>query len=126
MIYMVDSSAWIEYFSGSDVGIIIREIIEKEKLITSILVIAELADKYLREGKPFHRELLFLQSKVSIIPMNVNIALQGAKIKTQRRPMFPKFGLVDALILATAQLHKATLLTKDNDFRGIENVTILK
>jgi predicted nucleic acid-binding protein len=37
-----------------------------------------------------------------------------------------KFGMIDAIILATANEHKQILLTFDNDFRGLPGVKVLK
>lgn len=123
--FLIDSSAWVEYFSGSKIGLSIKEIIETGKIATSILVIAELADKFIRENKSFQKELLFIQSKAAILPLNINIVLTAAKIKKERRKDYPKFSLADALIYSCAKNVNTTLLTKYNDYRGLESVRVI-
>ncbi len=122
--FLIDSCAWIEYFSGSKIGLSIKEIIETDKIATSILVIAELSDKFIRENKSFQKELLFIQSKAAILPLNIDIVLYAAKIKKERRKNYPKFGLADAIIYSCAKNNNTILITKDNDYRGLEKVRI--
>lgn len=123
--YVIESSAWVEYFGGTPKGEQLKEIIETELIATSLLAIAELADKAEREQQPFDNVLQFIQSKATILPLTVPIVLSAAKLKKQLRRQNPKFGLADAIHLATAVLHSAPLLTADNDFRGAENVIFI-
>ena len=46
-----DTYAWVEYFIGSERAIVAKEYIERgEEIVTSDIVLAEIARKYLREG----------------------------------------------------------------------------
>lgn len=123
--YIIDSSAWLEYYIASSKGMKIREIIEQETIATSILAIAELADRFEREDKNFSEFLLFIQSRAMILTLTVEIALQAAKIKKNKRVKESKFGLVDAIHLATTFKENAILVTADNDFRDENNVLII-
>ena len=123
--FIVDSSAWAEYFGGSEAGIAIQKIFEEKSLATSILAIAELADKYEREGRSFTGRLDFIKSKAAILPLTILIALAASKIKKEIRLNNPKFGLIDALHLATAKQYSSLLLTTDKDFKGIELALVL-
>src|SRR3989344_980476 len=114
--YIIDSSVWVEYFSGSEKGKKSKEIIDQKKIATSIICIAELADKFTREERPFHNHLLFIQSKSAILPLSVPITILAAKVKLEQRKKKPKFGLADALQFATAREIGATLITGDSDF----------
>ena len=123
--YVLDSSAWLEYLEGSEKGARIHEIIEERTAAITILALAELADKFERENRAFEKTLQFIQSKSPILSLNISIIQGAAKIKKKQRLSQSKFGLIDALHLATAKYHGAIFITKDLDFKGIENVVIL-
>ncbi len=123
--YVVDSSVWVEYFNGTEKGNKVKAIIEEENIAASIMTIAELADKFSRENKPFDDFLQFILSRSAIIQLDIELILNAAKIKKEQRSKKPKFGIVDAIHLATAQKEKSTFLTLDKDFSGINSVIIL-
>lgn len=123
--YLIDSSVWIEYFSGSQKSIKIRNILENELIATSIIAIAEIADKFERENKPLDQILNFIRSRAAILPLTVDIALLAAKLKKEIRKRNSKFGLTDALYLATASKENSIFITADNDFSGTSNVIII-
>jgi len=52
-----------------------------------------------------------------IIPVDENIAMFSAKIGQQLG-----LAMADSMILATAQIHHATLWTQDADFKGLASV----
>lgn len=123
--YLIESSAWVEYLGGSDRGKKISSIIETETIATSIISIAELADKAEREQQSLGIILQFIQSKAAILPITVNVALRAAQLKKKLREQHPKFGLVDGIHLATSVEHHTILVTADHDFRGVENTIII-
>lgn len=123
--FMIDSSAWIEYFGGTEKGEKARRIIEAVGIATSIIAIAELADKFEREGRDFHPSLQFIKSKAAIIELTAELALLAAKLKKTARKKSPKFGIADALHLATAIQEKAVLVTADKDFLGLGNTLLI-
>ena len=123
--YCIDSSAWIEYFSGTQKGLKIKKLIEEDLICCSIIAISELADKFEKEEKEFDTKLKFIQSRSTIIQLNIDIALQAAKIKKDIRKQNPKFGLVDGIHLATSQQENSVFVTSDNDFNGIKNTLII-
>lgn len=114
----------MEYFIGSARGAKLREIIEQVPVATSIFAIAELAAKYEREQRSFTAFLDFIQNHSTIIPITIDICLLAAKLKNAIRRQ-GKFGLGDAIHLATAHHERAVLLTTDMDFRGIENAQVI-
>ncbi|MBI2109871.1 PIN domain-containing protein [Candidatus Woesearchaeota archaeon] len=123
--YIIDSSAWIEYFGGNQKSIKIKDIIENELIATSIIAIAEVADKFERENRPLNQVLNFIQSRAAILPLTFDIALLAAKLKKEIRKRNSKFGLTDALHLATASKENSIFITTDNDFSGLSKVVII-
>ncbi len=124
MTYCVDSSAWIEYFGGTKTGLRLKPVLEQENLVTSIMAVAEVADKFEREQKNFRHFLTFMQSRATILSLTITTCTTGATIKNELRKTRRKFGLADGLHLATAREHNATLITTDNDFFGIEGAVV--
>ena len=53
---MIDSYAWIEYFKGSEEGKRAKRYTEKGNCVTPTIVLAELSDKYHREGWKYWEE----------------------------------------------------------------------
>lgn len=123
--YVIDSSAWLEYVAGTPKGMRIRKLIEDAEIATSIIGVFELADKFERERRNFETCLTFIRSRAEILPITVDIALNAAKLKNEIRKEKNKFGASDAIHLATSLSEKATFVTADNDFRGIESVMLI-
>ena len=123
MTVLVDSWAWIEYFKGTPIGRVVEEHLDKdEKVITSSINVAEVFGFLLRnQGEELADEgLQFIMESSFIIPFAVDIAIDAAIAKNEKR-----FGLADAIVYATAKNHHAVILTGDSDFRKIENVKFL-
>lgn len=123
--YVIDSSAWIEYLRGTAKGRKVADIIENKLIATSIISIAEIADKFEKDNCDFSPALRFILSRSNIIQLTINICLKAAKIKKLLRVKNKKFGLADAILLMTAQQEKTVLITTDYDFQGINNVIIV-
>lgn len=123
--YVIDASAWFEYFYGTPKGIKIKSVIEREKIATSIIAIAELADKLARINHKFDIMLQFIQRRSAMINLSVPLVLIAAQLKKESRSKKEKFSLADGVHLATARQENAILVTADNDFSGLEKVMVL-
>ena len=122
---LLDSSAWVELFSASDKGKKVEEFMNSQKVLTSIIAIAELADKFQRDGKETSTAFMIINNSATILPISPEIAIRAGKLKNQIRKTKPKFGLFDALRYATAEQQNAIFVTADHDFSGLKNVMIL-
>ncbi len=123
--YVLDSSAWIEYFSGTKKGEEVQRLIEDKRIATSILAIAEVADKLLRSKITIEEKIAFIHTSAVVLPVTMGISVLAAQFKNSIREHNQKFSLIDGIHLATAQQHHAIFLTTDNDFKGIENVRLI-
>ncbi|MBI4448648.1 PIN domain-containing protein [Candidatus Woesearchaeota archaeon] len=123
--YVLDSSAWYEYLGGTLKGAKIRKIIEEQEVESSIIAIAELSDKCLREARPFEDYLKFIQQRAAILPLTLHIASESGKLKKERRTTKPTFSLADGIHLATAIERKAILVSADDDFEGLPNILLI-
>jgi len=123
--YLIDSSAWVEYFDATPTGKKIKNIIEQEPIATSMLAISELADRYRRKKKDFTPCLSFIESRAEILPVTIGLCTWAAEQKEQERKHSKKFSLIDGFHLATAWLTKTILITTDKDFAKAKNVLLL-
>ncbi len=117
MTVLVDSWAWIEYLKGTPSGEKARSYIEgEEKVIVSAINVAEVRLFLLRHKRTEEEKLIrFLLSTSFPVPVSTEIALQAALTKHEK-----KFGMADAIVLATAKLHDAKIVAGDDDFKGEE------
>ena len=117
----LDSFAWIEYFAGSKKGEKVRIYIEGgEPLYTPAVCLTEIKWRYLREGREPTDEINFITERSLITPLNRDIALLAADIKQKH-----KLHTIDAIIYASSQIKKQTLVTGDQHFKGLPDVEMI-
>ncbi len=123
--HIIDSYAWVEYYLGTKKGARIKEIIETGNIATPILVIAELSDKFAREGKDFNGLFQFISSRSTILLLDVETAIKCGSFKAEMRKRFKQFGIIDAIIYLTAKSNNSKLLTGDVHLKELENVEFI-
>lgn len=128
MKIVIDAYAWVEIFIGSKKGEKVKEkLAEAVEVYTPDIVMAEIARKYLREGtdqQKISRRLKIIKEGSDIASINIDIAFESAKCcmelsekaKTEglRAP-----GLFDAIVLATARVLNAKVMTGDEHFKNL-------
>ena len=117
MIVLLDSSAWLEYFFGSERGEKIKAIVESDHdIIVSKVNLFELFHKILRERcrEDAEKFVSFVVMRSIVDEMDIDTIKLAAEEKK-------KFGLAmaDAFIAATAIKYDATLYTWDKDFETV-------
>lgn len=125
MKILVDTSAWIEYFTGSKEGEIVNNYILNEEIITSIISLLELSYKSDKEGWNIKDYLNFIKIKSQIIGIKESSIIEFGKVYNSSRKKESSFGFADAILLQTAKDEEATILTKDNHFKIFEDVILL-
>lgn len=125
---LLDTSAWVEYFNGSDKGRKVRETLVSAGsfALTTGMVAAELASKFLRDGKPADEIITALRAISVLVAFDYDVANKTAGIYVRQRKSKPKFGIVDAHIVAAAMLNGAKIITCDTDFSGIPEAVVVK
>ena len=104
-----------------------KELLSSEQVFVSVIQIAEVADWSVRNNLPAVEEITAVKEFAQIVPLDEKICEDSARIKKKRRSGGHKdFGLVDALILATARSVNQRLLTIDQHFAGEEDCMVLK
>ncbi len=123
---VLDSFAWIEYFRDSRLGREVDRKLRGSRCATPSIVLAELADKYTREGIPdLSRDLDFIEARTTVIPLDRGIAEEAGRLKTEMRESAPDVPLADGIVYATARRLGADVLTGDPHFRGRRGVVYL-
>lgn len=125
-MHVIDSFAWIEYFAGSKAGESAKEYIEGGDSITPTIVIAELSEKYARLKKDFSNKLKFIILKSRTVALSEDIAILAGAMSVDRKKKMSGWGLADSIILATARLQRADVVTGDEHFRDLEEAIMIK
>ena len=126
---VVDTYAWIEYFNGTEKGEKVKKFLIEEYTYTPEIVLAEIARKYIREEASLEtvKQRLRIIGELSVtVGIDYKIALESGeaylelldhskKLKLKAKP-----GLGDAIILATAKVLNAKILTGDQHFKKIK------
>jgi len=125
---VVDSYAWIELFLGSPMGSKVRELIETaDESFTPDSVLAELSRKYFREGvaeKLVRERLTAVQGASQVVSITPDIAVQASKahldlVERAKKRKLQSPSLFDGLVLGTARLRDAKVVTADPHFKDL-------
>jgi predicted nucleic acid-binding protein len=113
---VVDTSAWIEWLIGSELGQSLRAVWPPMALcIVPTIVQLELAKWLNREvGEDQSDQVMAYTQKCEVAALDTAIALRAAELHRQH-----KLATADAIVYATAQRHGAQLLTCDAHFEGL-------
>ena len=124
-LLLLDASAWIEYFNGSDKGNHVKSVLEKEDCCTCITTLAEIVNWASRENKESKPLIDTIYGLSSIIKVNEDIAVLAGRLNFERKKVNTKWGMLDSFFLATGELYGLRILTKDSDFGDLGTVEIL-
>jgi len=116
---VVDSSGWLEYFAnGPNAKHFQSPLKDSESLIVPVISVYEVFKVVLRErGETEALQAAAAMQKGLVVDLTVTLSLSASKLSLQHA-----LPMADSIILATAQLHKATIWTQDVDFKGIPGV----
>lgn len=116
---VVDSSGWIEYFTGGpNAKFFEPSILATEDLVVPTMVLLEVY-KHIRrhEGQDEALQAVAGMMQGDVQDLDERLALYAGEIGVEEG-----LPLADSVILATARLHEATLWTQDSDFEGMDEV----
>ena len=116
---VVDSSGWLEYFSGTSRSELYADAINDiDNLLVPVITLYEVFKKVTVErGRPAAMQAVVAMRMGKVVPLTDEMALAAATLSIRY-----KLPMADAMILATAQRHEAILMTQDAHFSGIEGV----
>lgn len=116
---VVDSSAWIEYFTqGPNADFFATAIEEPTSLLVPSITVLEVFKWVLREkGEQAALQATALMQQSQVVELDAALALRAAKLGVEHR-----LPLADSIVYATAQAFDATLWTQDADFATMSAV----
>ena len=129
MKYVIDSYAWIEYFMGTKTGEKVKPIIENtEEKITPTICLAEIYAKTLRaeNDELAEKQRIFIKEKSALAPLDEITAVEAAMLTSKLKREIPGWELADSIVYATALIKKAEVVTGDEHFKKLKNVTFIK
>ncbi len=120
---VVDSSGWLEYFSGEGNADFFAPAIEDtEHLLVPVICVYEVFKRVMQQrGLTAARANVSDMHEGKIVDLDTSLALSAAHISTEL-----KLAMADSIILATARAHNATLWTQDEHFKDIEGVQYIE
>ena len=124
---LLDTSAWIELFQGTDNSAIVKNILETGENFTSAITFAEIVYWCSRNGldDKISSYLDGIKNGSTILGLSEAIAISAGKLNYERKKTVKNWGMIDSLILATSLIYDLKILTKDSHFKDLENAEIL-
>lgn len=128
MKIVIDAYAWIEFFTGSEEGRRVKEMLESaDEVYTPDTVLAEIARKYIREGadgKTVEARLEIISAVSNISYIDAELALEAARCYLElaakaRETKLNLPSLFDAIVLATGRTLKSKIVTGDEHFKNL-------
>ncbi len=124
---LFDTSAWIEFFQGTEKGKKVREFLKSKENFTNIVTFAEVINWCLRNRleskiRPY---ISAIKKGSQIIALDETIITLAGRLNYERKMAIKDWGMMDSFILATSLLYELKILTKDSQFKDLSNVVIL-
>jgi predicted nucleic acid-binding protein len=116
---IVDSSGWLEYFSGgANADLFLPPLQDESSLIVPVITIYEVFKVVLREsGENEALQSICAMQKGKVVELSTSIAMHAAKLGLQHH-----LPMADSIIFATAKLYGCTVWTQDSDFKNLAGV----
>ena len=116
---VLDSSAWIEYFEGSGLGLKVREILESESIIIAPnIVCAEVASVLARRGYDAGKAEEIMKSLSYSLSESAKDYFEAGRLHAEMRKKSKGTSLADAIVKTIAQKVGAKIVTGDFHLRG--------
>lgn len=125
MRIVVDTFAWIEYFKGTKKGEKVKEYLKNNEILTPVVVLLELSYKADKENWNYEKFLNFIKHKSKIIEINEEFVLNFGNLYNKTKKKIKGIGFADIIILNTAVLNNAKVLTGDPHFSKLKQGIML-
>lgn len=127
MLYILDSYAWVEYFTGTEKGRKVKALFEnpKNRFITIECCIAELMGWSIKNNIDFHCVLKTIEANSDISPVLRDEWIDAAVIKSEMLKNVKDFGLIDAILIAKQRRLNSRIVTADLHFKGLRDIEFI-
>ena len=119
---VVDSSGWLQFLTdGPLADQYASRLRQPAAVITPTIIMYEVYKHAKRlRGEDGALDAVAAMQKTKVVELNDELALVAADLSIEL-----KLPMADAIILATARLHEAEVVTSDGDFAGVPGVTYI-
>jgi len=122
---LFDTSAWIEYFKGTEKGQMVSNLIKNKSIYTCPITLAEISNWSHKNSEGPAQRINIIKSFSSVLELNEQILVLSGRFYAEQRKRNGKISLIDAIIYTTAKIHGLVLLTADGDFENLSSVDFL-
>ena len=116
---IIDSSGWLEYFSGGpNAEHFLPPLQESSSLVIPTITIYEVFKVVLREaGENEAIQAIAAMQKGLVVELTASVAMNAAKLSMKHN-----IPMADSIILATAISYNCIIWTQDSDFENLQRV----
>jgi predicted nucleic acid-binding protein len=116
---VVDSSCWLEYLIGTEIGVAVAPAIEKlDELIVPTITLYEVYKKLLAEkDEKYALDVVSYMQAGTVIELNAGLSLSAAQISRKY-----KLPMADSIIYATSLRYSAIIFSCDKHFKDIPDI----
>ena len=116
---IIDSSGWLEYFSGGpNAEHFLPPLQESSSLVVPTITIYEVFKVVLREaGENEAIQAIAAMQKGMVVELTASVAMNAAKLSMKHN-----IPMADSIILATAISYNCIIWTQDSDFENLQRV----
>lgn len=128
MLYIIDTYAWVEYFTGSEKGKKVRKLFENlmNRFVTLECCLAELKGWSIKNRIDFEDVLKIIAANSEILPVLKDEWINAAIIKHEMVKRIKDFGLIDALLIAKQKKLNCRIITADLHFKNLRGIEFLR
>ena len=127
MRYVIDATAWIEYFIGSERGKKVKEILDsnENEIFSSIITLTEVVSVTKRENRDAEEKYRDILNLSSIHFISLELSKEAGILHAEIRKKIKDFGLADTFVLLTARKLNAKILTGDPHFKTFKEAILI-
>lgn len=124
---ILDTSAWVELFEDTEKSEQVTEALRKGNCFTSIVTVAETAEWCAKKGLQNKTSdyIELIKTGSTLLGLDESISRMAGELNRERKKAGKKWGMIDSIIVATAQVYGLKILTKDNGFRDLPDAEVL-
>ena len=124
--FLMDSSAWIEYFRATALGAKVKNIIEggENIVLTPNIVAAEVVSKIARSGEETEKAVEAIRNLSVPAEEKQSYYLEAGKLHSAMKKQFENISLADSIIKVLGEKNNANIITKDAHLKGKNTIFI--
>ena len=125
MPVLLDTSAWIELFLGTEKGKKVKQVLKTDRCYTSISTLSEIVNWALREKRESEPFIDVVRRTTFVIGIDEDAAALAGRLNFERKKINKKWGMLDSFVLAIGLIYNCKILTKDSDFKDLTSTEML-